>query len=564
MAQAPNKILINAAIFLVLLLVSLLLTPQTYLMTAYKIPGKHIRFTEAAQTYLMNDYLDPALASPHSKQFLDSQNQTPRRYNFNFSENSPTDGPKSLYIPSTASNVMSSVNGIPFERSEDMELFAPGLGEGWFVHNIPRLMLTPNNNRVDLHYPSDSHRSGLRTVYLAPTDITGKVASQHRQWMRHLPRMGILLSTMSVLVCIFGLLFGKFRPAFALMGAISVLAFLQFLLTFLSTNALPIFVTYFLKAGIPGGILVLLVMWFRTPKRLNSLTAPIVPALTLFAGLGSLFGLLTMLVPYPMPAPLLGTTLVLSSMLPLAFFWPLLNLLQDLNERRSVVEALRSKISEQELMLDEKSRVIAEEMKKRAILEERERFTRDIHDGIGGQLLALLLRIRSGKVGIETVEAEVQAGINDLRLVVDSMDHTGDSLELALSTFKARTARQFASTDMTFHWLQTPGLKFSMASTAEVLNLYRFMQEAISNAIRHSQADNVTVSVEDQSMEFIVKIQDDGIGLDQKGSIAGKGIGNLKQRAKLLGGTVEFVKGLDGKGLGVHLVIPYGLNADPA
>ena len=556
--------LVNAVFVLALLGVSILATPQIYLMSAYKIPAKQIQFTETAQTYLMDDYVDPELASPYRKQFVDTQKQSPRRYNFNFSEDAQTAGPKSLYIPSTSAGVTSLVNGIPFERSEDIDLFVPGLGQGWYAHDIPRLMLTPNNNRVDLHYPSDIHRSGLRAVYLAPSQIVQKVSGQHRQWMNELPRIGILLSSISALVCMFGLFFGKYRSVFALMGAISVLAFLQFLLSFLQLNILPASMINVLKLGIPGSMLVLLWVWLKTPKRPEGVITPILPALTLFAVIGPIFGLLTMLLPYPMPVPLLGATLTLTSILPLVFLWPLANLLQDLNERRSILEALRSKISEQELMLDEKSRVIAVEMKKRAILEERQRFTRDIHDGIGGQLLALLLRIRSGKVDINTVETEVQAGINDLRLVVDSMDHTGDSLDMALSTFKARTARQFASTDIAFNWLQTPNLKFTMSSTAEILNLYRFMQEVISNAIRHAQASNVTVDIEDRNFEFSVKIQDDGVGMTLFEDMAGKGIGNLKQRAKLLGASVEFTEGLNGDGLGVHLKIPYRSNSDPA
>lgn len=564
MIRVPSNLWVNGLCVLALLLVSILLTPQTYLMSAYKIPAKHIQFTKAEQTYLTSDYLDPELASPYFKQFLVSQNKSPRRYNFNFLEETPITGPKSLYIPSTAANVTSLINGIPFETSERQSLYAPGLGQAWYAQDIPRLLLTPNNNRVDLHYPSDIHRSGLRNVYVAPTDITQRVAKQHRKWAANLPRIGLLISLFGALVCIFGLLFGKYRPAFALLGAISILAFLQFLFSFIQLGALPATISYALKIGIPSAMLLLVWMWFRTPKRPTGWMTSINPALALFAGIGPLFGVVAMLFPVPMPFPLFGTTLVLTSILPLVFLWPLVNLLHDLNERRSVLEALRSKISEQELMLDEKSRVIAEEMRKRAVLEERQRFTRDIHDGIGGQLLALLLRIRSGKVDIDTVEAEVQSGINDLRLVVDSMDHTGDSLEIALSTFKSRTARQFASTAIKFNWLQTPDLRFSMGSTQEILNLYRFMQEAISNAIRHSEASTVSVDIGDLNEQFSVKIQDDGVGMKPNEQSVGKGVGNLRQRAKLLGGSVAFLNGLNGRGLCVHLVIPYRSNSDPA
>jgi len=171
----------------------------------------------------MVDYVDPGLASPHIKQFLDSQNFNPRRYNFNLSEDVPTTGLKSLYISSTSPNVMSWVNGILFERLEDILSFAPRLGQGWYAHDIPRLLLTPDNNRVDLHYTTDVHRSGLRTIYIAPAELSNKVAIQHQKWITNLPRIGILSSVISALVCFFGLLFGKHRFAFALLGAISTL-----------------------------------------------------------------------------------------------------------------------------------------------------------------------------------------------------------------------------------------------------------------------------------------------------------------------------------------------------
>ena len=75
-------------------------------------------------------------------------------------------------------------------------------------------------------------------------------------------------------------------------------------------------------------------------------------------------------------------------------------------------------------------------MQDQAILEERQRFTRDIHDGIGGQLVSLLLRARRGKLGKNEMIQEIQSGINDLRLIVDSMDHVGDDLSSALVSSK--------------------------------------------------------------------------------------------------------------------------------
>jgi len=185
--------------------------------------------------------------------------------------------------------------------------------------------------------------------------------------------------------------------------------------------------------------------------------------------------------------------------------------------------------------------VIATEMQKRAVLEERQRFTRDIHDGIGGQLLSLLLKVRSGRVGIEGVANEIQAGINDLRLVVDAMDHTGDNLNMALATFKARTERQLEDAEIKFVWELEEPLAFDLEATRDILNLYRLMQEAVSNAIRHGKPDSIRISIAMEKDNLRLTILDDGKGFDVADVKAGKGLTNMKSRAERLGAELVIV-----------------------
>lgn len=552
-----KSILVNALCAIGLILLSVLITPKLFSISKYKIPSSSIRFVETNQSYLMNDYIDPALALPHRKQFLPTQGHTPRRYNFNFDEAMLGSSPQSLYIPSTSLDVTSLINGIPFEVSRPSILFAPGFGQDWYVQDVPRLMFTPHNNRVDLHYPTDEFRSGLRSIYLGPTSEISKVANHQEKWMYYLPRAGVLLAILSAFLCMSGMLFGKSKRAFAMLGIISAITFFQFLMTFLEIG--PNFSTllYLLKIFPAVMILISLAIWSRLTKREDNVIKLVTPAMLGMACLGPAFGLATMVLPYPMPAPLLGTTLSLSSMIPLIFLWPLTTLFQDLQERRSIVGALRSKVSEQEKMLDEKSRMIALEMQKRAVLEERQRFTRDIHDGIGGQLLTLLLRIRSGKLDINSVASEIQNGINDLRLIVDSMDHTGDNLEMALSTFKARTVRQLEAAGIKLKWQQTADLNISMTSTRDILNLYRFMQEAVTNVIHHAKAETLCIAIEDKDGILAVELLDDGIGLKTEEPQAGKGLNNLRERARNLQGNVKFGTGIKGEGFGVYFTKTY-------
>ena len=73
MNSVSIKILVNPTLVAALLLLSILVTPATYLLSSYKVPAGEIRFTQAAQTYLMDDCIDPDLVSPHHKQFLNPQ-----------------------------------------------------------------------------------------------------------------------------------------------------------------------------------------------------------------------------------------------------------------------------------------------------------------------------------------------------------------------------------------------------------------------------------------------------------------------------------------------------------
>ncbi len=548
---------IGANICVVVLLIGLCIgfSPGRFEIGQYRVDPEKIQFTPALATYLQHDYIDPEKANPHRQQFR-HDDIYPRRYNFNFDEADPVVGPKSLFIPSTSENAIALLNGVPFGENEAFQMFAPGLGHHAYSVEIPRLALTPGNNRADLHYTTDLYEAGLRDVYLGPTPTIQQAIKHHKNQIYYLPKIGAGLSLLAVLVCFLGVLFGKFSKPFAILGGVTAVALLQFCLSFDLGRWAAMSFHQALSVLLPLLSLILLFFWWRSEKRDITYMHYFVPGLLIYASLGQVYGLLAGAWPQPLPGTLSGVTLSLTSVLPLILLWPLMHLLADLSERRSVLDTLSLKLSEQEKLLDDKSRVIAVEMQKRAVLEERQRFTRDIHDGIGGQLLSLLLKVRAGRVGIDGVANEIQAGINDLRLVVDAMDHTGDNLEMALSTFKGRTERQLDSADMTLDWALREPLNFKLDATRDILNLYRLMQEAVSNAIRHAEAASVSIKISGTRDQLDLNILDDGKGFDIDKVKAGKGLKSIQERAQLLGAELDYTDGLGGHGFGIVLKIP--------
>jgi signal transduction histidine kinase len=81
------------------------------------------------------------------------------------------------------------------------------------------------------------------------------------------------------------------------------------------------------------------------------------------------------------------------------------------------------------------------------------------------------------------------------------------------------------------------------------------VNEALSNIIRHARANQVTIKAWQESGELMVQIEDDGTGLPREVK-PGFGLRNMRDRARLLGGSVE-VGNANGKGTLVKLQVPW-------
>ncbi len=86
------------------------------------------------------------------------------------------------------------------------------------------------------------------------------------------------------------------------------------------------------------------------------------------------------------------------------------------------------------------------------------------------------------------------------------------------------------------------------------LNMLRIYNEALTNVMKHAQAKSVRVNLDISGERVALAINDDGIGIRQ-GHQAGRGIGNMKNRAQELGGTLLISSQ---KGTTVFVELPLG------
>lgn len=181
---------------------------------------------------------------------------------------------------------------------------------------------------------------------------------------------------------------------------------------------------------------------------------------------------------------------------------------------------------------------------------ERRRIGHDLHDGLCQHLTATAL---AGKVlakrlaGQSKPEAEAANHIvgmveNAIELTrslargLHPIDMSAEGLVTALGELAANTNREFpVSCKMECN--QT----VSLATEDANMQLYRIAQEAISNAVRHGQAKNITLDLEGNGKEITLAITDDGIGLSAEDwSKNGMGLQIMRYRAGMIGGEIQF------------------------
>jgi signal transduction histidine kinase len=198
-----------------------------------------------------------------------------------------------------------------------------------------------------------------------------------------------------------------------------------------------------------------------------------------------------------------------------------------------------------------------------ALARERARLMRDLHDGLGGQLVSIVALSERGDASAPVGDA-ARAALKDLRLVIDSMDDIGGDLMLALGSWRDRATAQLRPHGIALDWWATPpGLPVHPELRPwHVIQIVRILDEAVTNAVKHAEARRITVSIETLSDTSssgcgCITVKDDGKGFPSAAAVerqAARGLRNMRSRAARCGATFELVSGAGGTS--VRLTLP--------
>lgn len=201
------------------------------------------------------------------------------------------------------------------------------------------------------------------------------------------------------------------------------------------------------------------------------------------------------------------------------------------------------------------------DLKELAVIEERNRLAREIHDGLGASLSSLIIQAEYlGQIAGDNVP--LQTEITELRASAEeSIDELRRSLQMMREDFDlasgvedyVKTFRERSKLDVKF---ETSGTGSGRLQPEGALAIFRVLQETLSNALKHAQAQRVEVKLHFSLDQVHLSVKDDGLGFDPNAPKIGHyGLGNMRERAHKVGAEV-IIDSTPGKGARITFSVP--------
>jgi signal transduction histidine kinase len=181
---------------------------------------------------------------------------------------------------------------------------------------------------------------------------------------------------------------------------------------------------------------------------------------------------------------------------------------------------------------------------------ERSRMMRDIHDGFGSRLVAVLNQARR-ELPSSPLHRQIQRALLDMRLMLDAMDDASRSLVLALARLRHRIEPTLAAADIASEW-QTDAIDgVSIDSRRKLIAVFRCLEELIDNSLQHSRAKRVSVAVGICGDWLEFSVEDDGCGMGD--AAVGRGLERSRLWIEAMHGSLH--KDARGAGCGTRFTL---------
>jgi len=199
-----------------------------------------------------------------------------------------------------------------------------------------------------------------------------------------------------------------------------------------------------------------------------------------------------------------------------------------------------------------------QKLRELAVVEERNRLARDLHDSVKQQVFAISMQLSAAKTSLSEDDTSYQSVIEAERLA----QQAGAELTTLINALRPPALESKSLTDAIKEYVNewSHQNKISMETNIDSsisLNqqseqaLFRVLQEALANVARHSKADKVTVELKTDEHAVTLTIADNGIGFDSRQIAKGIGLESMQERLIAVNGKVDIVSE---KSKGTHII----------
>jgi signal transduction histidine kinase len=207
------------------------------------------------------------------------------------------------------------------------------------------------------------------------------------------------------------------------------------------------------------------------------------------------------------------------------------------------------------LVVDKTDELLFEQRKYEIIAqaeeEEKKKIARELHDGLGQQLVLLnlllqnLTPVASDEAALEQIKQLLQGSIQELREMAYNL--LPPALEKGFLNALERFAHRINATGkMTLTLSIADQINEESFVNVDRFNLYRIVQEVLNNALKHSKASEISISIQPiEGSKISLVVIDNGVGFNSEGLNEGLGMQNMKHRMDMAGikGSISSEKG---------------------
>ena len=195
----------------------------------------------------------------------------------------------------------------------------------------------------------------------------------------------------------------------------------------------------------------------------------------------------------------------------------------------------------------------------RLLVLERERIMRDMHDGVGSQLMAAHQLAKQGMLQADELTTVLGECLDDLRLVIDSLEPTDGDLLNVIGNLRYRLSDRFVRQGIELNWEIEDLPPLGRLAPCDILQILRIVQEAFANVLKHARASGVwfSASISADRSQVHLSVRDNGRGIatdTAQVASGGRGLANMQHRATAVGGALTVASA--GHGTVVSLVLP--------